>query len=104
MSNILWCNMGIFSKLFNRSERTQVTVIKNWRPGMWVVASGNRIGILFELGETCGVHLVERSTGATIDEISVPLTSLRQAKFGEIPECRRIGLTKEKAEVLGYGT
>lgn len=70
---------------------------------MWVQTQQNQTGILFVLGETCEVHLVNRTTGETIQSIQVPLGELRQAKWGEIPECRR-GITKKQAEALGYGT
>ena len=95
--------MWPFKQLFNLTTKEPVNVIKNWRNGMWVVASGNRVGVLYKLGDPCEVHLVNPTTGETTNQISCQLTELRQAKFGEIPECRR-GITKERAEALGYGT
>ncbi len=95
--------MWPFKELFNTAKREPVNVIKNWRNGMWVVASSNRVGVLYRLGDPCEVHLVDRQSGETVEQIYCPLTELRQAKFGEIPECRR-GITKERAEALGYGT
>lgn len=60
------------------------------------------IGILFKLDTMCDVHLVDVKTGETTSCISVPLNGLRQAKLEEIPACRRVGLTPERAQYLGY--
>lgn len=95
--------MRSFKQLLNISKREPTHVLKNWRTGMWVVASSNRIGVLFSIGDSCLVHLVDRQSGETVEQISCPITELRQAKYGEIPECRR-GITKQQAEALGYGT
>lgn len=78
------------------------TFIRKWRQGMWVVYK-SRIGILFKLDEICEVHLVNVKTGETIEQVMVPLSGLRQAKWAEIPECRR-NITHEKGAALGYGS
>jgi len=81
----------------------QVSTPKNWRTGMWVKDSNNKTGILFSIGDSCIVHLVNQQTGETVGQLSCPLTELRQAAYLDIPECRR-GITKEQAEALGYGS
>jgi hypothetical protein len=68
---------------------------------MWVM-SPSGIGILFRLDTMCDVHLVDSKTGETTSCISVPLLNLRQALRNEIPWCRRIGLTTERANYMGY--
>lgn len=78
------------------------TFIRKWRQGMWVVYK-SRIGILFKLDDICEVHLVDGQTGETVEQITSPLSGLRQAKWVEIPECRR-NITREKGAELGYGS
>jgi hypothetical protein len=72
-----------------------------WRNNMWVMSQYG-VGILFTYGQMCTVHLVDNKTGETTGVISAPLQALRQAKFKEIPEVRRVGFTSEKAKLLGY--
>lgn len=74
----------------------------NWRVGMWVILEGE-VGILAELYESSvNFHKVNPQTGETVSEHVVPFEALRQARWGEIPECRR-GFTREAAAELGYG-
>lgn len=75
---------------------------RGWRRGMWVM-HGNDIGIIVSLDSICEVHYVNDTSGETVRADNVPLGALRRAKFSEIPECRKIGITPEKAEELGYG-
>jgi len=95
--------MSLWKKIFNITERTPTVREKNWKQGMWVVTQNGKIGILYRLDEQCCVHIVSRDKGETIEELTLPLTELRQATWNEIPECRR-GITKEQAEALGYGS
>jgi len=95
--------MGFWKKVFNITERTPIVREKNWKQGMWVVTQEGKIGILYKLADQCAIHIVSRGTGETIEELLIPLTGLRQATWGEIPECRR-GITKEQGEALGYGS
>jgi hypothetical protein len=79
-------------------------VIRGWKQGMWVMITvTNKPAILFRLGESCEVHLVNPQTGVTVEKQDVPLTGLRQAKWAEIPLCRR-GITQEEGKALGYGS
>ena len=68
---------------------------------MWVICN-NRIGILTKLDSLCEVHLTDSITGENVAVETVPLTSLRQARWLEIPEKRRM-ISAEKALELGYG-
>jgi hypothetical protein len=95
--------MGMFSKYFNKTVKTPVLIKKNWKAGMWVMTQDCTVGILTKLGNPCLVHIVNQASGETIKELSVDLNSLRQAKWHEIPECRR-GITQAEGEALGYGT
>ena len=70
-----------------------------WRNNMWVVTP-NGVGVLFQIGEPCLVHLVDPQTGVTIKEALYQSTKLRQARYLEIPECRRGD--EDKAARLGY--
>jgi hypothetical protein len=78
-----------------------VFIDKGWRTGMWVMVDG-QIGILFKLGDPCSIHLVNPQTGETTSEEMIPIGKLRQARFGEIPQCRR-HFTEQRALELGYG-
>lgn len=100
--------MGFFTNLFTSSKPISTTVAppiilpKQWRTNMWVMVAGN-IGILTDLNETCSVDLVNPQTGETTSTVQVSLSGLRQARFGEIPACRKIGVTPEQGLELGYG-
>ena len=74
---------------------------RNWREGMWVMHD-NRVAILFALSSTVNIHYVDAITGNTISALEVPISSLRQARYLEIPECRR-NIPEEVAKGLGYG-
>lgn len=95
--------MSFWKSFFNSTEREQVVIPKGWRVGMWVMSPDQRQGIIYKIGETCEVHIVDTSTGETKESLSCPLGGLRQLKWAEIPECRR-GITKEQGEALGYGS
>jgi hypothetical protein len=69
----------------------------------WVVVR-ERVGILHKY-DTLGqaeVHYVNPETGETDIVILVRVPEMRIARFQEIPEIRRIGLTPAAAAVLGY--
>jgi len=101
--------LDFFKRIFKGSSfgTTSTTIIKpsttlkGWKLGMWVVTN-TQIGILYSLTPLT-VHLVDKVTGETIQEIYPLLDSLRQATYDEIPACRR-QITKEKAMELGYGS
>lgn len=94
-----WYN---FWKKPQKTPSVESTVFKSqWRNNMWVM-SPYGVGILFKLGPMNDVHLVDVKTGETTSCISVTLENLRQAKLEEIPECRRNGITLERANYLGY--
>ena len=71
------------------------------RPGMWVVHKDFGVGIIHTLKDgVAEFHRVSPDTGATLPFVHpksgeilqgwpVPTTDLRQAAWGEIPECRR---------------
>ena len=94
--------MSIFKKLFNIVNREPVVQDKAWSKGMWVMNQDQEPCILWVLGDPCTVHVIDKITGETIKECTVSINDLRQARWGEIPECRR-GITKEAGEALGYG-
>lgn len=70
-----------------------------WRNNMWVMTPEG-IGIIFKLAEPCTVHLVDSETGLTLREVWINSEDMRQAKYLEIPECRRCD--EERAKFLGY--
>jgi hypothetical protein len=72
-----------------------------WRNNMWVMTKYG-VGILFDNSFMATIHLVDTKTGETIQVINAPFDSFRQAKLEEIPPCRRNGITKERADYLGY--
>lgn len=74
-----------------------------WRTGMWVTYADKYTGVLFKLDAVCEVHMVDPTTGLTTDVQRIPIGSLRQAKWKEIPEVRR-KISKEKGLELGYGS
>ena len=95
--------MNFVKKLFNKTERQINTIPKGWRVGMWVVDEANKPAIIYSMvPDSIVIHYINKNTGETVEQQTVSYTSVRQAKFGEIPECRRM-ITKEKAEALGYG-
>lgn len=74
----------------------------NWRKGMWVVYAGD-VGVLYDITPAYAeVHLVDVATGLTIKEVRPAISALRQAKWLEIPDCRR-GIEREAGRELGYG-
>lgn len=84
---------------------TKTTVViapvvkRAWRVGMWVMTPDG-IGIIFRLQEPVCVHLVNTKDGTTLREALYDSSKVRQAKYLEIPECRR--MLEEKAKSLGY--
>ena len=101
--------MEFFKNLFSDKKVTNVVnktthVVSTepktiWRNNMWVMTP-NGVGIIFKLGEPCTVHLVNEMDGTTKASIEISTELLRQAKFAEIPECRKC--SEEKAQRLGY--
>lgn len=80
----------------------ELAKLSKWRTGMWVMA-GDQIGILNKLDlPLVEVHFVDRETGETTLIQNVVLNALRQAKYAEIPECRRTNFPLELARSLGY--
>jgi hypothetical protein len=73
-----------------------------WRPNMWVVVDGVSVGVLFSIGDLCEIHLVD-DNGDNTKVIQRPLSSLRQAKYAEIPS-KRMGISIQQARKLGYGS
>lgn len=69
----------------------------------WVTDSSNRIGIVWELDSSgyAEVHLVAPS-GETTETYRTPAGNLKLALYEQIPEPRRVGLTRERAASLGY--
>lgn len=94
----------MFNRIKQLFEPKQVTVpiSKAWRQGMWVMCN-DKPAILFKLGEPCIVHFVDSQTGETVEAKEVSVYALRQCRYDEIPECRRM-ISKERAEELGYAT
>lgn len=76
----------------------------NWRVGMWVVDQ-DKIAILYAFSlPSVELHYVSAEDGTTILIDTVPLSRIRQAKYYEIPEVRRVNFPIETAQRLGYGT
>lgn len=75
----------------------------NWRTGMWVVYQ-DKIAILnaFKLPNV-EIHFVNKEDGTTSLIDFVPLSTIRQAGYYEIPACRRVNFSLEAARRLGYG-
>jgi hypothetical protein len=91
--------MNIFN-FFKKKEVPSKPLPKStWRNNMWVMTTDG-IGILFTLGDTCEVHLVNEDGSTKLCNF-YPLLSLRQAFWNEIPASRR-GINKETANGLGY--
>lgn len=67
---------------------------------MWVMAPDG-IGILFKIANVCEVHLVDEEDGSTLVSAYYSIKELRQARYEEIPECRR-GESKEWFNKKGY--
>lgn len=74
-----------------------------WRTGMWVVLDG-KVGILHKFVDSLvEVHLVDVTTGHTTLITTVALQAIRQARYTEIPECRRDAFPPDLAKEYGYG-
>ncbi len=73
------------------------------RRGMWVMVN-NKIAILHQIDSVgIEVHFVDSETGETYLVEYVPMGAARQAKYYEIPECRRKDFPIELAKEYGYG-
>ena len=71
------------------------------RNNMWVMTPDG-VGILFVLNEPVStVHMVDEEEGTTFAEVSFATRVLRQAKYDEIPECRK-GMSKQWYNKKGY--
>lgn len=77
----------------------QTNIPRKIRPGMWVLTTEDRVGILTALGPTASVDLVDES-GETTLTVRVPFDSLRQAMLHDIPDARRP--TPQAGAALGY--
>lgn len=91
---------------FKKKENVQAVVnaedlVKyiGWSTGMWVMTADGA-GILTSIGEECEVHLAD-VYGNTKLVVLLPILSLRQCTWDEVPEARR-GITRELALSLGY--
>ena len=97
--------MFSFRKRKKLEEIPQINTVKTqlakslWRNNMWVMTPQG-IGVLFKCDEPSLVHLVN-DNGTTKESLAVHLNQLRQAKWLEIPECRRL-VSEERAYSLGY--
>jgi hypothetical protein len=73
------------------------------KPGKWVMVQGE-IGLVSQLldGDQIVVDMVNVDDGTTRyrKQISIALCTL--ARWAEIPECRKIGFSREDAFKLGY--
>lgn len=72
------------------------------RKGMWVVDGDGRVGIANAIGADgmAELHLVD-DAGMTTLVLQVPIDSLVQARYREIPEPRRT-VSRERFAELGY--
>lgn len=77
------------------------------RPAMWVTIGG-RIGILKSINFENPVNilgvvmLTDKVFGLSVEEITAPLSSLKQATYDELPKERHVDFSKEKAAQMGY--
>jgi hypothetical protein len=77
--------------------------VGEWRTGMWVISDG-KIAILHKIVDYSGeVHYVNEETGETYLIKLVPLDSLTQAKYNQIPSSRLASFDREVARSMGYG-
>lgn len=81
-------------------------IIKN---GMWVISVVNgtkRVGIINDIGlsgpDSCRLNLVNDDGETTARLAGESLEGLEQAKYDDIPEPRRGGLSREHFAALGY--
>ena len=93
---------NLFTKFFKTKQKPTIVNNKQWRLNMWVIVD-TRPGILVSIGNPCQVDMVDANTGETTLSLAVGLDALRQAKYHEIPTCRR-NISLEAALELGYGT
>lgn len=105
----MWQTIKSWFGYKKETEQPKFTLVENptpvlgWRERMWVIYE-NKPAVLYKLKEEIAeIHLVNLFTGETTEELVVPLLALRQAKYMEIPACRR-GISPESAEKIGYGS
>lgn len=80
------------------SNKVTDEVKSSWRNNMWVMTPKG-LGIIFAIGHSCHVHLVNEH-GETINGLICSFQDLRQARYLEIPANRRGD--KDVANRLGY--
>lgn len=68
---------------------------------MWVMYQ-DKVAILFKIDSLCEIHYTDKIKGENVGQAFVPIDSLRQARWLEIPEQRRM-ITQEQGRELGYG-
>lgn len=94
--------MSIFSSIKNWVAPKQRPVVsKTWRTGMWVMYQ-DKIAVLAVISELAEIHYTDSIKGENIGIAYVPLASLRQARWPEIPEQRRM-ISETVGRELGYG-
>jgi len=95
--------MSIFTSFLNwRSPKTPpVYVGKSWKAGMWVLYQ-DKIAVIANIADLTEIHYTDKITGENIGVAHVPLAALRQARYTEIPQQRRL-ISAETALELGYG-
>lgn len=65
---------------------------------------GDKVGILHKIsGDVGEIHLVDQKTGDTSLVVPQNLSGLRQCKYAEIPDVRKVGFSPELAKEYGYG-
>ena len=91
--------LGVFTP-----KKKSVPQERAWKKGMWVShTETGETGIIFQLGNICEIHYVDVVSGETIRKETVDIQLLRQARWVEIPVCRRF-ISEEKGKELGYGS
>lgn len=89
---------GFFEKKNNKVPLRVDPQTIGWRTHMWVMTPDG-VGIIFRLGVVSTIHLVDNK-GETFAIKDFNMNAIRQAKFEEIPACRRCN--PEHAKMLGY--
>jgi len=95
--------MSIFSTISKivTKRSPPVSVAKSWKAGMWVMHQ-DKIAVIANVNSLTEIHYTDKITGENIGVANVPVDSLRQARYSEIPVNRR-GISAEAALELGYG-
>jgi hypothetical protein len=73
------------------------------RPQKWVMVQGE-IGIVSQIlsGDQIIVDMVNAEDGTTIKRRQVSVALCALARWDQIPECRKVGFSKEEAARIGY--